>query len=292
MGLYTNSSKMGMPYINGIKHNAYIGGQKIWNVSSAPVIPAGAFSITVNGGGLFNLQTRGVNGTTSTYQSYNWIIDWGDGTTQTVSGTGTSSSGIPHTYASSGNHIIIIKPNGTATQGWLNAFGCSSTDATNPVKITAINAPITELMKTMTTYGYRHVFQGCTGLTTIPENLLPATTLASYCYQNMFHSCTGLTTIPANLLHSATLADNCYRDMFTACTGLTFIPNNLLSTTTTLPTNCYQNMFNNCSGLTDIGNIDSAWFAARTPQKNMFFQCVNIVTPITYAQIPTAWKAQ
>jgi hypothetical protein len=95
MGLIINGTKMGMPYINSIKHNAYISGQKIWNVSAAPVIPAGAFSITVNGGGLFNLQTRGVSGTSSTYQPYNWIIDWGDGITQPVSGTGTLSSSIP-----------------------------------------------------------------------------------------------------------------------------------------------------------------------------------------------------
>jgi hypothetical protein len=50
MGLYINGVKMGKPYINGVKHNAYIGGKKIWNDAS---IPEGAFSITAQDDGFF-----------------------------------------------------------------------------------------------------------------------------------------------------------------------------------------------------------------------------------------------
>jgi hypothetical protein len=50
-------------------------------------------------------------------------------------------------------------------------------------------------------------------------------------------------------------------------------------------------MFNNCTGLTNIGNINAAWFAARTPtQSVMFTNCTKIATPITYADIPDGWK--
>jgi hypothetical protein len=318
MRLIINGTKMGMPYINGIKHNAYIGGQKTWNDTPSTE----AFSITVQDNGTFAIPTRGVNGSKSTYQSYNWIIDWGDGTTETVSGTGTSSSGIPHTYTDSLNtHKIIIKPNGTATQGWFNAFGCGSKNVSAPTdapKIILINTPITELMRTKNSYYCFCMFYGCTGLsfipedlllattltigcyhamfrectrlTSIPSNLLPATTLFSGCYENMFRDCTGLTSLSENFLPATTLANTCYNSMFLGCTGLTSIPSNLLPATT-LFSGCYQSLFYNCSGLTSIGNINAAWFSARTPtQPNMFYYCTNITTPITWANIPTDWK--
>ena len=40
------------------------------------------------------------------------------------------------------------------------------------------------------------MFNGCTSLTTIPSNLLPATTLADYCYDRMFSGCTSLVETP------------------------------------------------------------------------------------------------
>jgi hypothetical protein len=286
MGLLINRDKMGKSCINGVKHNAYIGGQKIWND-----VPLEPFSITVQDNGSFNIPTRGVNGDSTTYQSYNWKIDWGDGNTEIVSGTGTSSSTIPHTYTDGKNiHEIIIKPNGTATQGWLNAFGCGSSSSDGP-KIKSINSPIPELMRTMALYSHSDMFYGCTGLTSIPENLLPATTLASYCYRNMFFGCTGLTSLPENLLPATTLTTGCYRYMFKSCTGLTTLPENLLPATT-LVSVCYFHMFYNCTELTNIGNIDANWFSSKNSkqQAGMFTNDTKIATPITYADIPTGWK--
>jgi hypothetical protein len=134
------------------------------------------------------------------------------------------------------------------------------------------------------------MFQVCTGLTAIPDNLLPATTLVADCYSNMFYGCTGLTAIPENLLPATTLANYCYYYMFYGCTGLTSLPADLLPATT-LTQSCYQYMFYQCSQLTDIGTIDTAWFAARTPaQSSMFRYDTAITTPITYANIPDGWK--
>jgi hypothetical protein len=276
---------MGTPYINGIKHNAYIGGEKIW-----ALIPDGAFSITVEGSS-FSIPTRGVNNSGSQFQSYNWKINWGDAQIQTVSGTGSITSSIPHTYTDEINtHIIIITPNGTPTQGWLNAFGCYN-NFTEGKKVKSINIPtITSLMRSMNTYSFFSMFRGCTGLTAIPANLLPSTTLAEYCYSGMFMGCTGLTTIPANLLPSTTLTEYCYNSMFRGCTGLTAIPANLLPSTN-LVNYCYNVMFIDCSNLTNIGNMNAAWFAAReSKQQIMFSGCTKITTPITYANIPTGWK--
>ena len=92
------------------------------------------------------------------------------------------------------------------------------------------------------------MFSGCTSLTTIPSNLLPATTLRAYCYQYMFNGCTGLTTLPSNLLPATTLIGSCYKYMFSGCTSLTTVPN---LPATTLSENCYQYMFNGCTGLVE-----------------------------------------
>jgi hypothetical protein len=368
MGLYIDNVKMGKPYINGVKHNAYIGGQKIWE--DVPQL----FSITVQDNGSFNVPLRGVNGGASVYQPYNWLIDWGDGNIEPVSGTGGSSASIAHTYTDGLNtHTIIIEPNGT-TQGWLNAFGTGNFDATNSAKIKSINSKINRLMRTAGQYSHYQMFRSCVGLTSIPEDLLPATVLTGNCYRNMFYGCNGLTSIPEKLLPSLTLADgcymymfgycaginsipenllpatdlvaNCYRSMFEACNGLTSIPEKLLPAMTinsgsyqnmfsectkltsipekllpsmelfsycyymmfynctgltsipedflpaiTLFGSCYYSMFRGCKGLTSIGNIDSDWFSARTPeQAYMFMNDTLITTPIAYSDIPAGWK--
>ena len=45
------------------------------------------------------------------------------------------------------------------------------------------------------------MFEKCSGLTAIPEGLLPATKLENACYQEMFSGCSRLTNISENLLH-------------------------------------------------------------------------------------------
>ena len=61
---------------------------------------------------------------TSQVYSYDWNIDWGDGTAiQRATGTGVNTSaGITHTYASAGRYQIRITPAGTASS-WFRAFG-------------------------------------------------------------------------------------------------------------------------------------------------------------------------
>jgi hypothetical protein len=249
MGLIINNTKMGKPYINGVKHNVYIGGQKIW---SDDIPTTEAFSITVQDNGSFDLPTKGVNGSKTTFQSYNWKIDWGDGTTQNVAGTGSGDGVIPHVYTDSINtHTIIIRPNGKATQGWLNAYGNHpSYQSNSDRKIISINSQITGLMRTMAPWAFYGMFTNCSGLTSIPENLLPAATLADSCYERMFYS-SGLTSIPEKLLPATTLADYCYLDMFSYCIKLTSLPEKLLPATT-LAISCYQNMFYGCAGLTTL----------------------------------------
>jgi hypothetical protein len=64
----------------------------------------------------------------STGFDYDWNIDWGDGTTETVSGVSSiDSSGITHAYPDANTYTVTISPANPATPtGWLNAFGSSN----------------------------------------------------------------------------------------------------------------------------------------------------------------------
>ena len=130
-------------------------------------------------------------------------------------------------------------------------------------------------------YCYDHMFSGCTSLTTIPSNLLPATTLRAYCYQYMFNGCTSLTTVPSNLLPATTLIGSCYKYMFGGCKGLTTLPSNLLPATT-LAENCYDHMFYNCSSLTTIPNLPATTLANYC-YNQMFAYCTSLV------ETPKGW---
>ena len=116
------------------------------------------------------------------------------------------------------------------------------------------------------------MFSGCTSLTTVPSNLLPATKLRAYCYQYMFYGCSSLTTVPSNLLPATTLASGCYSNMFNGCSSLTTIPN---LPATTLASYCYQYMFSGCTSLVET---PEGWYLpAKTLETNsvsyMFYRC-------------------
>ena len=98
----------------------------------------------------------------------------------------------------------------------------------------------------LTEYCYRCMFQNCSSLTTAPKEL-PATTLKNYCYSNMFQGCTSLTTAPA--LPARTLADDCYNNMFRDCKSLKTAP---VLPATNLVAYCYNYMFYGCTSLNYI----------------------------------------
>ncbi len=73
----------------------------------------------------------------------------------------------------------------------------------------------------MTKECYRQLFKNCTKLSSVPADLLPATTLAELCYTAMFEQCPALVTAPN--LPAATLVSKCYEWMFEHCAALTTI---------------------------------------------------------------------
>ena len=71
-------------------------------------------------------------------------------------------------------------------------------------------------------YCFYDLFRDSTGITSVSEDFLPATTLKKYCYGSMFSGCTSLTTAPD--LPAMTLTEGCYQYMFGGCSALTTAP--------------------------------------------------------------------
>ena len=75
---------------------------------------------------------------------------------------------------------------------------------------------------------------------TLPEHLLPATTLADHCYDSMFGYSDYLLSVPRNFLPATTLADYCYYGMFRSCPFLEYGPDLPALTTENY---CYNRMY-------------------------------------------------
>lgn len=102
---------------------------------------------------------------------------------------------------------------------------------------------------TLSANAYSHMFRQCTRLSNAPK--LPATTLANACYSYMFSGCKSLTDSP--ILPATTLTQGCYSYMFSGCTSIKNRPD---LPATTLARGCYSHMHANTKILPDCTNID------------------------------------
>ena len=122
-------------------------------------------------------------------------------------------------------------------------------------------------------YTFNGLFNGCTGLTSAENLVLPATTLAEGCYYSMFTNCAKLTTAPKEL-PSDTLKTNCYAQMFWNCKSLTKVPK---LSATKLATYCYSSMFANCKSLTTATELPATTLATNC-YNSMFKGCSSLTT--------------
>ena len=118
--------------------------------------------------------------------------------------------------------------------------------------------------------GCQRMFLGCTSLTTAPT--LPATTLGSHSYDNMFGSCTSLTTAPE--LPATNLGEYCYNEMFAFCKSLTTAPE---LPATTLASNCYNSIFKGCTSLTTAPELPATTLTQYS-YSSMFEGCTSLTT--------------
>lgn len=98
-----------------------------------------------------------------------------------------------------------------------------------------------------------YLFQGSTGLTSVENMVLPATSLQRACYFGMFSGCTALTTAMEILPFTGTIPQSAYANMFYGCTSLTRapeLPGKLGSNSGNK--DAYNRMFYGCSSLNYI----------------------------------------
>ena len=130
---------------------------------------------------------------------------------------------------------------------------------------------------------FSRLFEGCAGLNSSENLILPATTLRNYCYGNMFAGCTRLTSAPE--LPAETLIDGCYAGMFDGCTSLTTAPE---LPAMTLADYCYQYMFSNCAGLTQAPELPATRLASYCYQY-MFYGCASLTQAPVLSATTLAW---
>lgn len=139
---------------------------------------------------------------------------------------------------------------------------------------------------------FRDLFERCTQLTSAPA--LPATALAPYCYYMMFNGCTSLTSVPEEL-PAETLAEGCYTAMFFDCSSLKVAPE---LPATTLTKECYAFMFTNCTSLevitmlaTDISATDCLDFwVNNVADEGTFYKAATMTSLHTGDHgIPAGW---
>ena len=122
------------------------------------------------------------------------------------------------------------------------------------------------------TYNFVDFLRYCTGLTSVENLILPATTLTNRCYNNMFYGSTNLVTAPE--LPATTLAEGCYTSMFKNCTSLVNVPD---LPATTLGNNCYQQMFLGCTSLVTAPDLPATTLTSMC-YNSMFSGCTSLET--------------
>lgn len=236
--------------------------------------------------------------------TYNYYIDWGDGTSSTQITT-YDDTNATHTYSEAKEYKIKL-------YGTLNALLFQNTN---------IGKCLKEITKCSLSFiDIKHMFENCLNLTYIPDDIfsyssdltsamgtfkgcsnlsvIPGNLFINnpeiYVFNNTFQD-SGIITIPTNLFSSNSKASN-FTSTFDGCSKLTAIPRNLFYNNTkaiafqwtffgcseleTIPDNLFSNnnetlnytsVFQNCSKLSSIpGNIFGNANGSVTAYSNAF----------------------
>ena len=167
---------------------------------------------------------------------YNFDIDWGDSTSQTV----TSATPITHTYPSIGEYEISITEN---VAGGFPTLSFS--------EVSGDRLKLLEIMQwgLNTWQTLNRSFSGCSNMTITATDEATANTGSVTDFEYAFNNCSGMTFFPLINTSSATTL---YRTWLN-CSGLTSFP--LLDTSNV--TN-FENTWTSCSNLTEFPVIDTS----------------------------------
>ena len=229
---------------------------------------------------------------------YDCTVDWGDGSTSTI--TAYDDADVTHNYASAGTYQITIK--GTC-EGWSfnnlgsrlkirkvihwgdkpvfagfkylrNGFrGCSNLSQLGTGAIPASGTGIL-------TEGFTQTFYNCSSLTSLPSSLFREhTSMTSEAFYYCFYGCTGLLSIPEDLFsNNVSIGATAFYGCFISCIGLTSVPANLFKNNTAVGLNAFRATFNNCIGLTTIPADLFRYNTLATSFRECFAACSGLET--------------
>ena len=217
-----------------------------------------------------------------------FIVDWGDGTVETITKPDTTYTYYNHDYATDGPYTIKLTGRATAygtdsvfrvsydsanlalqaIDGTLGGIFPTLPDGSQPLfknsfagayNITSIPSKLfTGISGAPAGEMFRETFSGCSDLTSIPSKLFAGISgaPASYMFANTFYGCSGLTSIPSDLFAgiSGAPASFMFASTFSGCSGLTgSIPSDLFAGISGAPADSmFGGTFQGCSGLTSI----------------------------------------
>ena len=219
-----------------------------------------------------------------------FIVNWGDGKTETITKPDTTNTTYSHTYSTSKSYTIKLTGQATAyntstSTAAISFYVGSNTSAkeTNVKKIAAIDGSLGAIFGTLSSDTnnqprFYHTFYNATNMTgSIPSNLFTGISgaPAGRMFDSTFYGCSGLTgAIPDGLFAgiSGAPAIAMFSGTFYDCSGLTgAIPAGLFGNLYGAPAmGMFDSTFSGCSGLTSIpdglfGNLTGA------PASRMFW---------------------
>lgn len=173
------------------------------------------------------------------------VIDWGDGTTETIEPNYYSSASLSHTYKESTSSTATVTFKGTVEN--LTTNSGSAQGETLKASLQAITQWGNPELKSINLQGaialeqvasdtkgalanvtdFSNCFYGCSNLNNLPEGLF-AKAINATNFDYTFYGCTSLTTLPSDLFAHNTEVTS-FQATFSGCTSLTELPEGLFA---------------------------------------------------------------
>ena len=231
-----------------------------------------------------------------------FIVNWGDGTVETITKADTTDTTYSHTYSSSKSYTIKLAGQATAYNTDENTAAISFHSSAS--KIASIDGSLGAIFGTLSSDTnnqprFYKTFYNATNMTgSIPSDLFAGISgaPASYMFYYTFRGCSGLTSIPSDLFAgiSGAPATNMFNNTFSGCSGLTSIPENLFGNISgTAQNGMFYYMFSYCTSLTGPSAringkyLYEIWPSATSSQVgDMYYKATGLDD---YRCIPTTW---
>ena len=217
-----------------------------WSISdggTAPLVPFAMTARTTAASETFELRCLNAG-------TFNATIDWGDGSSSTV--TTYNDSNLAHTYASAGDHSISIS--GTFPNIFFNNTGVHRS------KVIAVTN-----LGQVGWQSFDRAFYGCDNMTSFTSGVTDTSAVAHL--KQMFYNCSNLTSVDLSTLNTSSTTH--MNHMFYGCGNLAGTLN--LSSLDTSSVTTMRSLFGNCFKLTTV-NVSNWDTSSVTDMQYMFYK--------------------